>query len=82
MSKPNATKRVNYKAAAEKLAGCVIWALKFMKAPGSGAMYDPKTGEMKSWQHDFMDALDMIGYRVDREAYFDARSKTKAKGKR
>ena len=36
---------------------------------------DPKTGAKrlrptKRWEDDFMDALDLIGYEIDRKAYF------------
>lgn len=67
-------KKIDYKNAASKLASCVIFALKFLKTTSGGAMYDPKTGELKRWQDDFMDALDMVGYEVDREKYFADRA--------
>lgn len=74
-AKTKAKKKIDYKAAATKLGSCVLWALKFMNAPGGGIMYDPETAKMRSWQTDFMDALDMIGYKLDREAYFASREK-------
>ena len=64
-------KPVDYEKAASKLASCVLFALKFLKAPGSGTMVNMQTGKMRLWQTEFMDALDMVGYEIDREKYFD-----------
>lgn len=61
-----------YKAMAERLAGCVVFALKFLNTKGGGGlMFNPTTGALGgSWQDDFMDALDGCGIVTDRKAYW------------
>jgi hypothetical protein len=59
------------------LAGGLIWALKFLHAPGSGVWCDPKTMHMKRWEEHFMDLLDSVGVQVDREEFWGRRDKKK-----
>lgn len=61
------------------LANCVAWALSHMKTVGSGGgvMFNSRTGKMKVWQHDFMDALEKFGIVVDRKKYFAGTKKKK-----
>lgn len=62
------------------LASCVLWALKFLKTPhGGGCWTNFETRESKAWEEKFMDALDGVGYRIDRKAFWKKRD---AKGKR
>lgn len=66
------TKRVNWKKSAIALARCVVFTLKFDKhlGRGSGQMVELKTGKSQPWQEPFFDALDGIGYLIDRDAYY------------
>jgi hypothetical protein len=63
--------------AVQALGSCTVWALKFMKPRGSGEglVANTKTGETRVWTEKFMDALDKIGYVVDREAYYASMDK-------
>jgi hypothetical protein len=66
-------KRINWKAAAIELANCVIFAIKFDKhmGRGNGEVINLKTMKpMGPWQEKFFDALDSIGYVIDRKAYY------------
>jgi hypothetical protein len=69
----------------ELLARKLIWALKYLKAPGSGTMCyglnDPKATEIKTvyWVDDFCDALDQCGIKIDRAALDLIRSPRKTK---
>jgi hypothetical protein len=63
--------RKNYKQMAEKLAGCVTFALKFLDTRSRTAvMINLKTGKSKPWQDDFMDVLDECGIKIDRKKYW------------
>lgn len=80
--------------AAGELGARVIWALKFCKAQGGG-MVLMSTREMqpdgsvklvgdletKWWQDYFMDALDAIGHRIDRKAFYAKKPAGKTKRK-
>lgn len=62
------------------LASCVLWALKFLKTPhGGGSVVNMKTMKHQAWEEKFMDALDGVGYQIDRKAFWKKRD---AKGKR
>jgi hypothetical protein len=68
--------------AARELGQCTLWALKYLRADGSGLHFDLKTGVGQRWEDRFMDALDLVGYRLDREKFWESlRSKPK-RGKR
>jgi hypothetical protein len=56
-----------------KLAQCVLFALNNHKhmARGGGMMIDTKNKKtIGRWQDKFMDALDGVGYCIDRPAYY------------
>lgn len=56
------------------LASCVLWAIKYLKTPhGGGLWMDMNTLEGKAWEEKFMDALDGVGYRIDRKAFWKER---------
>ena len=59
------------------LSSCVLWALKFMKAPGGGLVANLKTGKCQPWEEKFFDALAMTGNEYDRAAYYASREKPK-----
>jgi hypothetical protein len=42
---------------------------------GSGMTMDTKTKEIKRWEEQFFDALDAVGIKYDREAYYAARKR-------
>ena len=59
----------DWKKIAMELAQRVNFAQQYLKAPGTGTMFNSKTGEMRSWREYFADAMEMIpGLKVDREA--------------
>lgn len=62
------------KAIVDDLARCVVFALThFGKHEGvivKNIGLKPKKLELKTWQDEFMDALDAYGFCVDRKAYF------------
>lgn len=77
MSKPKKrtvkAKRVNWRAAAIVLAKCVRFSLgnfKHMKHRGTVFTVTGKSMDIRYWQDDFLDALDGIGYVLDRKAYY------------
>mgnify|MGYP001572601509 CR=1 FL=1 len=75
-SEPKAKRKMTYEElekAAGALAGRVIWALSYCKA--SGFVMNAKTGEVQRWEDTFMDALDMVGHRIDRKAFYAQRGK-------
>jgi hypothetical protein len=76
--KQSQPKRKSYKVIAKRLAECVAFALKFLKC--HGAMINIKTGEVRAWQEDFMDALDDFGFVVDRKKYWEQKKGRKSRG--
>lgn len=72
-------KRVAYKKIAVELAQRVKWALSFLKLPGDSGMVvlDVSKEPIKTiwWEDWFMDGLDMVGYRIDRKAYYERKNK-------
>ena len=68
-------KTKDYESIAKQLATCVVFALEYLKATGGGVRIDMKTMTCRAWQHDFLDALDAYGVKVDREAYFQQKGK-------
>lgn len=61
-----------------ELAKCVKFALNNLKGSG-GILWNEKSGDFGgTWEDWFMDALDGIGYRIDREKFWE-REKPKAK---
>lgn len=59
------------KSMVEDLGQCVVFALKHLEAKGGGGLHmDLTTGKTQRWEDRFMNALDRIGYVVDRERYF------------
>lgn len=73
----------DYRMLCGELANRVIWALKFLKAPGAGLMSkgDLAAPEVKliPWQEDFMDALDLVGWKIDRKKYWEQKEGKKGK---
>lgn len=70
-----------------QLAKRVIWALKFLKSNSTGDVceFNAETGEVKPlgcWEEWFMDALDGVGYHVDRKEFWKRRDAKKRKGAR
>jgi hypothetical protein len=67
-------KRVDYKAACGKLAGCVLFALQNRKhlSHGTGVLVHLKTRKItgERWEDKFFDALEAAGLVYDREAYY------------
>ena len=67
------------------MARKVIFALKYLKAPGAGLMMyglnDPSATSFKTihWTEDFCDALDQCGIKIDRDALYALRDGKKAK---
>lgn len=67
------------------LASCVLWALKYLKPPSGAGMWtdlSSKPIKIVPWQDKFMDALDGVGYCIDRKAFWkkaDAPKKGKKK---
>jgi hypothetical protein len=59
-----------YREIIGELGTCVLWALKFLDVKGEGIMGNPDGGDLKVWTERFMDALDMTGHELDREAYY------------
>jgi hypothetical protein len=56
------------------LASCVLWALKFLKSPHGGGLWtNMRTMESKAWEEKFMEALDGVGYRIDRKTFWKKR---------
>jgi hypothetical protein len=68
-----------WKSIATDLARQCVFALKFLDVTGSGMRCNPTTGDCEAWQIQFFDALDRIGYKVDREAYWRQQGAPKSK---
>lgn len=68
-----------YREIVSGLGTCVVWALKFMKPSdgGDGFVYTPSTKSTQVWTEKFFDALDKMGYEIDREAYYASMDKKK-----
>lgn len=68
-----------YKAMAEKLAGCVVFAISHLDVRGSrgGLMFNVHAGEAAPWQDKFFDALEFCGFKYDRESYYASLAKPK-----
>lgn len=61
----------DWKQIATAMYADVSFALQNLKAPGSGSIYNPTTGEFRHWKTRFADTLEkMPGVTVDREAMF------------
>jgi len=58
-----------YREIISELGTCVLWALKFLDVKGEGIMMS-SSGEGKVWTEKFMDALDGMGHRLNREAFY------------
>lgn len=73
----------DWKEVATELAKRVVWAIKFLDCKGSGSVcIQPKDGgepRIMPWDDWFFDALDKIGYLVDRKAYRDQLNAKSAK---
>ncbi len=75
-----ATEEKDYKKIAGELAARVIWALKYTKPKGGGgSVFHIDKGEAQPWDEWFMDALDSVGYVVDREKYREMQDGKKPK---
>lgn len=56
------------------LASCVLWALKYLTTKyGGGLWMEMNTLKSKAWEEKFMDALDGVGYCIDRKAFWKKR---------
>lgn len=80
--KPRKSRKRTYEEleiGARDLGTCVVWALKYMKPTGigEGLVVTMSTGETQEWTEKFMDALDKVGYVVDRKAYYANKDKKK-----
>jgi hypothetical protein len=67
------------RAIATELAECVLFAVKFLDVKsGAGMRFKPgadgKPSVIGRWQDTFFDALDKVGYEVDRDAYWKAKT--------
>lgn len=71
---PRQLTEAELRKAAGELGARVVWALKFLKAPGGGMVMTGRDGSdgptVMPWEDWFMDALDQIGYRIDRESFY------------
>jgi hypothetical protein len=59
------------------LASCAVFALQFDKhlGRGSGLVINLKTGKnVGPWQDKFFDALEKVGIKYDREAYYKSKA--------
>jgi hypothetical protein len=70
-----------YQEIIKKLGTCVLWSLKFMepRGGGEGLVSTPETGEMQVWTEKFMDALDSMGYEIDREVYYNRKDEKRTR---
>jgi hypothetical protein len=65
---PKKTDAIDKEQQIEALEKRIIWALNFLRAPGSGVVADHNFKTLGHWTHWFADALEMGGrYKVDRE---------------
>ena len=55
--------------AASELASFAVWALKFMRTNSPGGLVE-QGGKLRTWQDWCMDSLDLVGYEIDRKAYY------------
>jgi hypothetical protein len=72
--------KINWKKAATENAKRVLWALKFLKKKRSGGMVflnDPKKRVLLPWEDWFMDALDLVGYKIDRKDFYRVKKEAK-----
>jgi hypothetical protein len=71
VSKP---KRTNWKREAANLARCVVFAVKYRKHLSRGGTVmqvgPDKKPRFQAWEENFMDALDRVGYVIDRKKYW------------
>ncbi len=78
--KPKVLSKAELKAATSKLGSCVLWALKFLDTKsGGGLVASADLKVLQAWEDNFMDALDGIGYVIDRKSYYENKAN---KGKR
>ena len=74
--KPNRTPE-EYRESIGELGTCVLWALKFLDVKGEGVVFSPSTGKTEVWTEKFMNALDGMGHKLDRDAFYEIRNKGK-----
>lgn len=74
------------KAVVTDLASCVLWALKYLKTSTGGGMWTKMApGEpviILPWQEKFMQALDGVGYKIDRKDFWKKQDAPKKRRRR
>lgn len=87
--KPVAKPRIKWRAAAVELASCALFTLTYFKhLTKYGTTFPmkdgkPALGESRRWQEKYLDALDRVGYVIDRDKYYAGlEPKKRSKGAR
>ncbi len=78
------TAEIDHEKIAIELAQRVIWALKYLRTRSSrgASVFHVNTASTQPWEEWFFDALDMVGYHVDRKKFYAVERKTRAKVKK
>lgn len=68
--------RAKLDRASAAMADACIFALRCLKAPGGGVVFNFTTGqEIGPWENKFFDALELVGVKFKRDEYFDSKHK-------